>query len=181
MVNSPQRRENSLKITLPSTSLVAAHLFSVFEMKSPGGCRIYHQIFFMEEVIRSSTLRLAKKNITAYLETHDARYVAEDAVYINTSSGERAIGRQAIAKMLNYFYRIAFDAHPKITNRIVTEKKAMIEGFFIGKHIGDFWGVRPTGKIVSVPFCVSYSLSDGLIKEARIFFSGDTLLRQLQS
>jgi predicted ester cyclase len=83
--------------------------------------------------------------------------------------------------MLNYFYRIAFDAHPKITNRIVTEKKAMIEGFFIGKHIGDFCGVRPTGKIVSVPFCVSYSLSDGLIKEARIFFSGDTLLRQLQS
>ena len=134
----------------------------------------------MEEVIRSNTLQLAKKNMSAYLETHDPKYVAEDAVYINTSSGERAVGRQAIAKMLNYFYRVAFDAYPKITHRIVTENKAMIEGFFIGKHIGDFWGVRPTGKIVTVPFCVSYTLNDGLIKEARIFLPGDILLRQLQ-
>src|SRR4030095_6250156 len=135
----------------------------------------------MEQVMRSSTLRLAKKNMSAYLETHDPKYVAEDAVYINTSSGERAEGRQAIAKMLNYFYRIAFDAYPKITNRNVTENKAMIEGLFIGKHIGDFWGVHPTGKIVTVPFCVSYTLTDGLIKEARIFLPGDILLRQLQS
>ena len=134
----------------------------------------------MEEVLRSNTLRLTKKNMSAYLETHDPKYVAEDAVYINTSSGERAVGREDIAKMLDYFYRVAFDAYPKITNRIVTEHKAMIEGFFIGKHIGEFWGVHPTGKIVTVPFCVSYTLNDGLIKEARIFLPGDILLRQLQ-
>jgi predicted ester cyclase len=137
--------------------------------------------FFMEEVLRSSTLRLAKKNMSAYLKTHDPKYVAEDAVYINTSSGEKAVGRQAIAKMLDYFYRTAFDAYPKITSRIITEDKAMIEGFFIGKHIGDFWGVRPTGKIVTVPFFVSYTLKDGLIKEARIFLPGDMLLHQLQN
>src|SRR5262245_66276857 len=97
------------------------------------------KLVFMEEVMRSSTLKLAKKNMAAYLEKHDPKYVAEDAVYINTSSGERAVGRQAIAKMLNYFYRTAFDAYPKITSRIITEDKAMIEGFFIGKHVGEFW------------------------------------------
>ena len=135
----------------------------------------------MEEVMRSSTLRLARKNVSAYLETHDPKYVAEDAVYINTSSGERAVGRQAIGKMLDYFYRTAFDAYPKITSRIITEDKAMIEGFFTGRHIGEFWGVPPTGKIVTVPFCVSYTLDNGLIKEARIYFAGDLLIRQLQS
>ena len=133
----------------------------------------------MEEVMRSSTLSLAKKNMDAYLDTHDPRYVAEDAVYINTLSGERAVGRQAIAKMLTYFYRTAFHADPKITSRIITEGKAMIEGFFIGKHIGEFWGVPPTGKIVTVPFCVSYTLKNGLIIEARIYLSGDMLIRQL--
>jgi predicted ester cyclase len=134
----------------------------------------------MEDVMRSGTLRLAKKNMLAYLETHDPRYIAEDAIYINTSSGERAVGREAIKKMLDFYYRVAFNAYPKITNRIVTGTKAMVEGFFIGKHIGEFWGVSPTGKAVTVPFCVSYTLNDGLIKEARIFLSGDMLLSQLQ-
>ena len=135
----------------------------------------------MEDVMRSGTLRLAKRNMAAYLETHDPKYVAEDAVYINTSTGERAVGRGAIAKMLDYFYRTAFDAYPKITSRIITEDKAMIEGFFIGQHIGELWGIPPTGKVVTVPFCVSYSLEDGLIKEARIYLAGDMLIRQLQS
>ena len=135
----------------------------------------------MEEVMRSSTLRLAKKNISAFLETLDPKYIAEDAVYINTSSGERAVGRQDIAKMLDYFYRTAFDAYHKVTSQIITEDKAMIEGFFLGKHIGEFWGVRPTGKIVTVPFCVSYTIESGLIKEARIYVAGDMLIRQIQS
>ena len=135
----------------------------------------------MEAVMRSDSLRRAKRNMAAYLETHDPMYVAEDAVYINTSSGERAVGKQAIGKMLDYFYRTAFEASPKITSRIITEDKAMIEGFFIGKHIGEFWGVPPTGKTITVPFCVSYTLSHGLIKEARIYFAGDLMIRQLQA
>jgi predicted ester cyclase len=134
----------------------------------------------MEEVMTCGTVTLAKKNMLAYLETHDSRYIAEDAIYINTWSGERTVGREAIAKMLNYFYRVAFDAYSKITHRIVTEHKAMVEGFFIGKHIGEFWGIGPTGKTVTVPFCASYILKNGLIKEARIFLAGEMLMGQLQ-
>jgi len=134
----------------------------------------------MEDVMSRSALKLAKKNIQAYLKTHDPKYVAEDAVYINKASGERAEGKEAIAKMLEYYYQIAFDAYPKTTSVIITEDKAMIEGFFIGKHIGEFAGMAPTGKTVTVPFCVGYTLENGLIKEARIYMLGDVLMRQLQ-
>jgi len=135
---------------------------------------------FMEDVMKTGSLKLAKKNITAYLETHDPKYLTEDAVFINKASGERAIGREAIGKMLQYFYRIAFDASPRITSKIITEGKAVIEGFFTGKHIGDFAGLPATGKTVTVPFCASYTLENGLIKEGRIYSSGDMLIRQLQ-
>ena len=135
----------------------------------------------MEDVMTRDALKLSKKNMEAYFQTHDTKYVAEDAVFINKASGERAEGREAIGKMLEYFYQIAFDAHPETTSMIVTEDKAMVEGFFIGKHIGEFGGLQATGKTVSVPFCVAYTLENGLIKEARIYMLGDVLMRQLQS
>ena len=134
----------------------------------------------MEEVMSGSALKRARKNMEAYLETHDPKYVAEDAVYINKATGERAEGREAIGKMLSYYYQIAFDAQPKTTTLIVTEDKAMIEGFFTGKHIGEFGGIPATGKTVSVPFCAGYTLENGLIKEARIYILGEVLMRQLQ-
>ena len=40
----------------------------------------------MEEVMSGSALKLARKNMEAYLETHDPKYVAEDAVYINKAT-----------------------------------------------------------------------------------------------
>jgi predicted ester cyclase len=135
----------------------------------------------MEDVMLRGGLKLAKKNMEAYLKTHDTKYVAEDAVYINKATGEKAEGKEAIAKMLEYYYQIAFDAYPKTTTLIITKDKALVEGFFIGKHIGEFGGMAPTGKIVTVPFCVGYTLENELIKEARIYMLGDVLMRQLQS
>ncbi|MGZ8557995.1 MAG: ester cyclase [Chitinophagaceae bacterium] len=135
----------------------------------------------MEEVLNKPELALAQKNMEAYLNSHDVQYVADDAVYINMGSGERTEGREAIGQMLQYIYHIAFDAHAEFTNSIITEQKAMVEGLFIGKHIGEFAGIPATNKIVSVPLCVTYTLKKGLIKEARIYMLGDVMMKQLQS
>jgi predicted ester cyclase len=135
----------------------------------------------MREVSPMSALELAQKNIRDYLRSHDARYVTDDAVFINKATGEKFEGREAIGQMLNYFYHVAFDAHAEFTNVIVTEDKALSEGLFIGKHIGEFAGIPATGKIVSVPLCVTYTLEKSQISEARIYMMGDVLIRQLQS
>ena len=133
------------------------------------------------EVLDKPGIDLAKKNMEAYFNSHDVQYVADDAVFINMGTGERTEGREAIGQMLQYIYHIAFDAHAEFTNSIITENKAMVEGTFTGKHIGEFAGMPATNKMVSVPLCVTYSLEKGLIKEAKIYMLGDVMMRQLQS
>lgn len=134
----------------------------------------------MEEMIlERDALSVAKENFENFLATHDVKYVAEDAVYKNLGTGEEYIGREAIAGMLHFMYHVAFDAKAEITNTIITENKAMFEGNFKGRHIGEIAGFKPTNKEVNIPVCVSYDLEDGLIKRGRIYFLGDVLMKQL--
>ena len=134
----------------------------------------------MEEMIlEKDVLSTTKENFENYLATHDVKYVAEDAVFNNLGTGDEYHGREEIAGMLHYMYQVAFDARAEVTNTIITEKKAMFEGNFIGRHIGEFAGMQPTNKEVNVPLCVSYDLEDGLIKRGRIYFLGDALMKQL--
>lgn len=121
------------------------------------------------------------KNIDEYFKTHDSAFVAEDAVFINMTSGEVTKGRQEISDMLHYIYHVAFDAYADVKHVIATDKKAVLEASFTGTHIGEFGGIPATGKHVSVPLCVTYELdSEGLIKEARIYMLIHVMLQQLQ-
>jgi hypothetical protein len=40
--------------------------------------------------------------------------------------------------MLNYVYHVAFDATGETKNTIFADGKAVVEGDFVGKHIGEF-------------------------------------------
>jgi predicted ester cyclase len=134
----------------------------------------------MEEMtLQKEALALAQKNMQAYFETHDVKFIAEDAVFKNLNTGEVHKGRTEIGAMLHYIYHVAFDAKAEIKNYIITENKALLEGWFKGKHIGEIAGIQPTGKQVSVPLSVSYDLKDGLIKEARIYMLADVMMQQL--
>jgi steroid delta-isomerase-like uncharacterized protein len=134
----------------------------------------------MEEMIlEKDALSVAKENFESFLATHDVKYVAEDVVYKNMSTGEVYNSKEEVGAMLNFMYHVAFDAKAEITNTIVTEKKAMFEGNFKGRHIGEIAGVPATNKEVNIPMCVCYDLEDGLIKKGRIYFLGDVLVKQL--
>ena len=123
-----------------------------------------------------------KKKIENYFETHDPKYLTEDTVFINMNSSELTIGREAVSKMLHYIYHVAFDAHAEITNTIVTDNKAVLEANFVGKHIGEFAGLQPTGKNVKVPLCVTYDLEEnGLVKVARVYMLESVMVQQLTS
>ena len=116
-----------------------------------------------------------------YFKTHDTAYLAQDAVFIDMSTGEKTEGRQAIGAMLDHIYHKAFDAHADIQHSYVTDDHAVLEATFAGKHIGEFAGVAATNKDVQVPLCVTYDLdNDGLIKEARIYMLTAVMMQQLQ-
>ncbi|MFL5772852.1 MAG: ester cyclase [Flavisolibacter sp.] len=134
----------------------------------------------MEETIASGDLLVTtKKNLLAYLETLDVKYLTENAVYRNLATGQVHQGRTEISAMLHYVYHVAFDARIEKSNFIITESKALMEGFFKGKHIGEFNGIPATNKAVNVPISVSYDLENGLIREARIYMLTDIMEQQL--
>lgn len=134
----------------------------------------------MEEMtLQKEALTPAQKNVLAYFETHDVKFIAEDAIFKNLNTGETHKGRTEIGAMLHYIYHVAFDAKAEIKNYIITEEKALLEGLFKGKHIGEIAGIQATGKQVNVPLSVSYDLKDGLIKEARIYMLTDVMMQQL--
>jgi len=132
-----------------------------------------------EMTLQKEALALAQKNMLAYFETHDVKFIAEDAVFKNLNTGEVHKGRTEVGAMLHYIYHVAFDAKAEIKNYIITENKALLEGLFKGKHIGEIAGIQPTGRQVSVPLSVSYDLKDGLIKEARIYMLTEVMMQQL--
>lgn len=133
----------------------------------------------MEETLHTEALTTTQQNLLAYFQTHDVKYVAEDAVYRNLSTGETYTGRAEIGGLLHFIYHVAFDAKAEKLNYIITEDKALLEGYFKGRHIGEINGIQPTNKEVDVPFCVSYDLKDGLIQEGRIYMLGEVMMKQL--
>ncbi len=134
-----------------------------------------------ETIQQHETSSKTMSNMESYIKTHDVQFVAEDAVFINMSTGDKTKGREAIGNMLHYIYHIAFDAKAEIKSKSITESKAVVEASFKGKHTGEFAGHQPTNKEVDVPLCITYDLKDGLITEARIYMLTDVLMQQLQS
>ena len=112
-------------------------------------------------------------------EHSDVSMMAEDVVFTIMATGQENHGRDGVLGMLNYFYHVAFDATADTRLTLFGEKNAMVEGYFVGKHIGEFAGIPATGKDVSVPLCVVYDLENDQIKRGRVYFEMPALLQQL--
>jgi SnoaL-like polyketide cyclase len=132
-----------------------------------------------QAIVEKTAQTEVQQNMESYFKTHDAKFVATNAVFINMGTGERTEGREAVAEMLHYIYHVAFDAVAEITNWIITDRKALLEANFKGRHIAEFAGIPATNKEVNVPFSIAYDLENGLIKEARIYMLGDVMFKQL--
>lgn len=120
-------------------------------------------------------------NMTAYFQTHDPKYVAPDAEFMDMTTGQVTKGRDEIGKMLHHIYHIAFDARAEVSGTVITDSNAVLEATFTGKHIGEFAGIPATGKSVRVPLCVVYELKDGMIARARVYMLVSVMLQQLQA
>jgi len=133
----------------------------------------------MEETLQKDALTTTRENILDYFKNHDLKYIAQDAVFRNLSTGEAYTGREEIGGMLHFMYHVAFDAKAEVVNTVITEDKAVVEAYFKGRHVGEIAGLKPTNKEVDVPLCVSYDVRDGLIQQARIYMLGEAMMTQL--
>ena len=117
---------------------------------------------------------------TYFTSAHsDVSMMADDVVFTMMATGDETKTPAGVLAMLQYFYHVAFDATADIKNVMFDDGKALVEGDVIGKHIGEFAGIAPTGKDIRVPICVVYDLEHDQIKRARIYFEMPILLQQL--
>ncbi len=112
-------------------------------------------------------------------EHTDVSDMADDVVFTIMATGQEHKGPEAILGMLNYFYRVAFDATADTLNTIYADGQCCLEAAFRGKHIGEFAGVPASGKEVNVPLCVVYKLEDDKIKRANVYFEIPAFLAQV--
>jgi predicted ester cyclase len=127
------------------------------------------------------SLQQVRANFSRYLESNhsDVSMVAPDAVYTNMATGEETRGVDAIREMLRHIYNVAFDAHAETITTIVTEDHALLEGYFVGRQIGEFAGIPATNRDVRVPLAVIYDLENAMIKRARIYMQVPVMIAQL--
>ena len=109
----------------------------------------------------------------------DLTMMAEDVVFTTMATGDEHRGVEGVRRMLDYVYHQAFDARAETRNRIYAEDHAVLEGDFVGKHIGTFAGVEATGRQVRVPLCVVYDVQEGRIVRGRVYLEVPVLMKQL--
>ncbi|MDX1663650.1 MAG: ester cyclase [Candidatus Promineifilaceae bacterium] len=109
----------------------------------------------------------------------DTSMMADDVVFTMMANGDETRGPEAVQQMLNHFYHVAFDAEAETTNEIIGDGKAMVEGYVVGEHIGEFAGIPATGNRIRVPICVVYDVEDAQITQARVYLQMPVLLAQL--
>ena len=81
----------------------------------------------------------------------DLSMMADDVVFTTMATGDEHRGVEGVRRMLHYVYHEAFEAKAETRNRIYAENNAVLEGDFVGKHIGTFAGIEATGRQVRVP------------------------------
>jgi predicted ester cyclase len=112
-------------------------------------------------------------------EHRDVSMMAEDVVFTHMATGAEHRGPAAVLRMLDYMYRQAFDATAEFRTRLCGESQAVVEGEFVGKHIGEFAGIPATGRSVRVPICVVYDLEGDRIKRGRVYLEMPVLMHQI--
>lgn len=128
------------------------------------------------------TVESTKKVMDQYFNSQhaDVSMMADDVVFTHMATGDEHRGPDEVLKMLNYMYHIAFNAKAETKNLIYAEGKAVLEGDFVGTHIGEFAEIPATNKEVRVPICVVYDLENNQIKRARVYLEMPVLFKQLK-
>jgi predicted ester cyclase len=115
----------------------------------------------------------------AAAEHGDVTVLADDVVFRVMATGDEHRTPRGVKGMLDWFYHGAFDAHAELRHMVVGEGIAVLEADFVGRHIGEFAGVPPTGKEVRVPLAVVYDVRGDRIVEGRVYFETPAFLAQV--
>lgn len=117
-----------------------------------------------------------------------AKGLGDEVALTIMETGEVTHGRTFVAALLAYLHHAAFAAPPAISTLVAGASHAMVEAEFAGRHVGEFAGIPPTGRLVRLPYVIAYDLDAATdtdtethtIRAMRLYFPMDLLVRQLR-
>jgi steroid delta-isomerase-like uncharacterized protein len=105
--------------------------------------------------------------------------VHPDCVFIDEQLGQRWAGTAGAAE----HYRTWWDGFGATLDggdlHWVRDDLVIGDAVFVGRHVGPFAGVAPTGREIRLPFVVFVTFKDGLLAGERFVYDMAGLLRQL--
>jgi steroid delta-isomerase-like uncharacterized protein len=88
-------------------------------------------------------------------------------------------GRGGARDYYDYWWK-AFDFQVRGKRRHFTDEGLMVaETNYVGRHVGEFVGIAPTGRPIELPLVVFIGFRDGLMDGERFYYDLAGLLRQL--
>ena len=109
-----------------------------------------------------------ERNLAAIEDTLAASYVNH-----NTSAGAFPPGPETYRQFAARFLDAFPDLHTTIEQVVAEGDKVAVHGIDRGTHRGEFMGIVPTGKSVTISWTAIYRVADGKIAEEWI--NGDSL------
>jgi predicted ester cyclase len=118
--------------------------------------------------------------LSAFVQEHDASFYAEDAEFHVMTMPEPFRGREAIAAALGMFYGGAFsDTHVEHRTLLADGGRVVLEFVYHGTNSGEFMGMPPTGRRVTLPMLGIYEIEGDFIQRGRLYFDGAAMMHQL--
>ena len=106
--------------------------------------------------------------------------VAEDVRFYGPSYwGEPIVGRDGFRGFVSYlrsaFPDIAFTVHEEVAD----DRRVATRFSFAATHAGEWMGIAPTGRRVTLPGADMFLIADGRIAEIRVYYDTLGLMEQL--
>lgn len=130
------------------------------------------------------SIETTRETMAGYLDALVARgafgkYFADDVTFAAMGGGEPVKGRAAVEEYIRYLHTVAFDAQPVVKAVFNADGHATLEAEFVGRHIGEFFGVPASQHEVRVPYAVVYDLRGAKITALRFYMPMNLLMEQI--
>jgi hypothetical protein len=119
--------------------------------------------------------------VMSYLQTRDPQLLSDNAEFFDLTTGQPAVGRDAITQMQNDFFGQAFTGTLLQPMTVIAADNGyvVVEFNFAGSNTGTFRNNPATNFPVSVPMVGIFQVESGQIVNARLYYDAATIQSQL--
>lgn len=127
-----------------------------------------------------------QKTLFQHLQAEDAHDLAgtlatvhPEALFEDQPLGMVLRGRDEVSRHYNLWWQAFGVRTVGGSLHWVSDDFVIGESHFVGQHVGEFLGIKPTGRQIRLPMTVFVNFRDGLLSGERFYYDLNTIMMQL--